>query len=165
MQVTELVCPVAPENLPAVQSGQTVEAVPGRYPPFIHVPAAYLPAVHSVQTVEAVPAAFLPASQFSHAVAPADALYLPAVQSVQTVEPVPAAYLPADSQLSHAVAPADALNLPASHSWHTFVLAPTAREYLPALQFSQASDPDVVLNLPAMQNEQSPSGPVKPALH
>jgi hypothetical protein len=111
-----------------------------------------------------------PGSHFAHDAEPTEIEagapeYLPAVQSVQTVEPVPAAYLPADSQLSHAVAPADALNLPASHSWHTFVLAPTAREYLPALQFSQASDPDVVLNLPAMQNEQSPSGPVKPALH
>jgi hypothetical protein len=37
--------------------------------------------------------------------------------------------------------------------------------YFPASQFSQAADPDVALNLPATQDEQSPSGPVKPALH
>jgi hypothetical protein len=87
------------------------------------------------------------------------------VQILSDQAPVDAENVPA-WQLSHAVlTPAAALYLPASHSWHTFVLAPTTREYFPALQFSQAADPDVSLNLPAMQNEQSPSGPVKPALH
>jgi hypothetical protein len=37
--------------------------------------------------------------------------------------------------------------------------------YVSASQLSQAADPDVALNLPATQDEQSPLGPVKPALH
>jgi hypothetical protein len=45
------------------------------------------------------------------------------------------------------------------------IVEAVAPEYLPNSQFSQAADPDVALNLPATQDEQSPSGPVKPALH
>jgi hypothetical protein len=117
--------------------------------------------------VTSVSALYLPASQLSQPVLTPDAaLYLPASQLSQAVlTPDVSLYLPA-SQLSQAVLTPDvALYLPASHSWHTFVLAPTTCEYFPALQSSQAADPDVALNLPAMQNEQSPSGPVKPALH
>jgi hypothetical protein len=85
---------------------------------------------------------------------------------VQSAAPA-SEYVPASQleQVATEVAPTAVENLPASHSWHTFVLAPTTCEYFPALQSSQAADPDVSLNLPAMQNEQSPSGPVKPALH
>ena len=125
----------------------------------------YVPAPQLVQAAElvcAVKPENLPASQLSQAVlTPAAALYLPAAHTSQAVLiPAAALYLPA-SQLSHAVLTPDvALYLPASHSWHTFVLAPTTCEYFPALQSSQAADPDVSLNLPAMQNEQSPSGPV-----
>jgi hypothetical protein len=121
--------------------------------------------VQAAELVCAVKPENLPASQLSQAVlTPAAALYLPAAHTSQAVLiPAAALYLPA-SQLSHAVLTPDvALYLPASHSWHTLVLA--TGEYFPALQSSQAADPDVSLNLPAMQNEQSPSGPVKPALH
>jgi hypothetical protein len=108
------------------------------------------PAGHWVQVLSdqaPVDAENVPAWQLSHAVlAPAEAMYFPA------------------PQLSHAVlTPAVSLYLPAVHSVQTVeALTP---ENLPASQLSQAADPDVSLNLPAMQNEQSPSGPVKPALH
>jgi hypothetical protein len=87
------------------------------------------------------------------------------VQAAELVCAVKPENLPAAHTSQAVLIPAAALYLPASHSWHTFVLAPTTCEYFPALQSSQAADPDVSLNLPAMQNEQSPSGPVKPALH
>ena len=61
------------------------------------------------------------------------------------------------------VASVSALYLPASQ--FVQIVEAVAAEYLPASQFSQAADPDVALNLPATQDEQSPSGPVKPALH
>ena len=98
--------------------------------------------------------------------APTAAENLPASQLVQSAAPA-SEYVPASQleQVATEVAPTAVENLPASHSWHTFVLAPTTREYFPALQFSQDADPDVSLNLPGIQNEQSPSGPVKPALH
>jgi hypothetical protein len=48
---------------------------------------------------------------------------------------------------------------------HVRVASAAGALYFPASQFSQAADPDVALNLPATQGEQSPSGPVKPALH
>jgi hypothetical protein len=48
---------------------------------------------------------------------------------------------------------------------HVRVASAAGALYFPASQFSQAADPDVALNLPATQDEQSPSGPVKPALH
>jgi hypothetical protein len=59
--------------------------------------------------------------------------------------------------------PADTLYLPASQLVQTVEAAAAA--YLPASQFSQAAGPNDALNLPATQDEQSPSVPVKPALH
>jgi hypothetical protein len=70
------------------------------------------------------------------------------------------------AQVPMAVAPTAAEYVPGSQSEQvSAVSAPTASEYLPASQLSQAADPDVALNLPATQDEQSPLGPVKPALH
>jgi hypothetical protein len=59
--------------------------------------------------------------------------------------------------------PADTLYLPASQLVQTVEAAAAA--CLPASQFSHSAEPNVDLNLPATQDEQTPSEPVRPALH
>jgi hypothetical protein len=107
MQVTELVCPVAPENLPGTQS---------------------------VQTVEAVLAAYLPAKQFMQVLAPAVAEYLPASHVKQALGELEK--LPAGHWLSTQAEPRPANeNLPAKQLMQVLAtVAPTVVEYLPATQ-------------------------------
>ena len=106
MQVTELVCPVAPENLPGTQSVQTVEAVL----------AAYLPAKQFMQVLAPAVAEYLPASHVKQALGELEKLpaghwlstqaeprpaneNLPAVQLIQTDEPVVRAQRQTTSQI------------------------------------------------------------------
>ena len=74
-----------------------VQPEPQFVPPHVRVATAgalYLPALQSVQTVEAVPAAYLPPPHSAQVEAAAAPENLPASQLVQTVEAVPAEYFP-----------------------------------------------------------------------
>ena len=107
-QVSRVLAPTAPENLPAAQFTQAV--VPVKFV------AMYLPAAQGVQA-EAPSPEYVPAAQSSPQTGAPSAEYLPAAQSEQVslaVAPPAAEYLPA-AQLVQAVAPEVSEYVPAKH--------------------------------------------------